>query len=57
MNLSHGYEPTGLSDPFIDMADEMVQNFSMASKTGGYLVDMFPFRTSGFVALLEKWLT
>ncbi|KAF8994553.1 cytochrome P450 [Cyathus striatus] len=51
LNMSHGYTIHGKEDPLISMANETVENFSTASKPGGYLVDVAPF-----LAHLPEWL-
>ncbi|KAJ3556250.1 hypothetical protein NM688_g2134 [Phlebia brevispora] len=51
LRMSHGYDITGRNDPYVEMANETVQNFAKASKPPGYLVDWLPF-----LAYLPSWL-
>lgn len=51
MKLSHGYTVEALDrDPFVDLADETVEQFSAAVQAGAWLVDVLPFCTPSSVS-------
>ncbi|KAI0639039.1 cytochrome P450 [Trametes polyzona] len=43
MQISHGYEIGGGRDPYLQKANEFVENFAAASLPGQWLVDWLPF--------------
>ncbi|KAH9891042.1 cytochrome P450 [Cubamyces lactineus] len=51
MQISHGYEITDARDPYLEKANEFVENFADASLPGRWLVDWLPF-----LAWLPEWL-
>ncbi|KAF8450341.1 cytochrome P450 [Boletus edulis BED1] len=42
LRISHGYEVKEHQDPFIDLADRAVDQFSMSTATGAFMVDVIP---------------
>ncbi|KAG6378884.1 cytochrome P450 [Boletus reticuloceps] len=45
LRISHGYKVKEHQDPFIDLADRAVDQFSMSTATGAFMVDMIPSLT------------
>jgi hypothetical protein len=43
LRISHGYEVRENNDPFIDLADRAVDQFSHATAPGAFMVDIMPF--------------
>jgi hypothetical protein len=43
LRISHGYEVKENNDPFIDLADRAVDQFSRAITPGAFMVDIVPF--------------
>jgi hypothetical protein len=43
LRISHGYEVKENNDPFIDLADRAMDNFSRSSAPGAFMVDIVPF--------------
>jgi hypothetical protein len=46
LRISHGYEVKENHDPFVDLADRAVDQFSKSTATGAFLVDVIPARRS-----------
>ncbi|TFY66488.1 hypothetical protein EVG20_g4599 [Dentipellis fragilis] len=42
LKLSHGYNVQDKDDPFVRLADRGVESFSLATRPGAFLVDLFP---------------
>jgi cytochrome P450 len=42
LRISHGYEVKENRDPFVDLADEAVDQFSASTATGAFMVDVIP---------------
>lgn len=42
LRISHGYEVKEHQDPFVDLADRAVDQFSTSTATGAFLVDVMP---------------
>jgi hypothetical protein len=42
LRISHGYEVKETNDPFVDLADTALEQFSLATTPGGFLVDVVP---------------
>ena len=42
LRISHGYEVKEHQDPFVDLADRAVDQFSTSTATGAFLVDVVP---------------
>ncbi|KII86264.1 hypothetical protein PLICRDRAFT_55999 [Plicaturopsis crispa FD-325 SS-3] len=61
--VSHGYEVKGPDDPFIDLANKAIAQFSECTIPGAFLVDVFPilryvpawFPGAGFKKLAKEW--
>ncbi|KAG2356980.1 cytochrome P450 [Suillus spraguei] len=51
LRISHGYEVKENNDPFIDLADLAVDQFSKSTATGAWLVDIMPS-----LAKVPDWL-
>ncbi|KAG0709796.1 cytochrome P450 [Suillus ampliporus] len=43
LRISHGYEVDENNDPFIDLADRALDQFSQSSAPGAFIVDIVPF--------------
>lgn len=46
LRISHGYEVQEGIDPFVELADQATDQFSLATAPGGFLVDLIPARKS-----------
>jgi len=65
LRISHGYEVKENHDPFVDLADKAVDQFSKSTATGAFLVDVIPalayvpdwFPGAGFKAQAKEWRT
>ncbi|THU85007.1 cytochrome P450 [Dendrothele bispora CBS 962.96] len=63
MKLAYGIEVQEKNDPFVELIEQANDNFSLATKPGAFLVDVFPslrnipagFPGGGFHALAAKW--
>jgi cytochrome P450 len=63
LRISHGYEVKENNDPFIDLADRAVDQFSRAITPGAFMVDIVPFLANvpewfpgaGFKRLAREW--
>jgi len=44
LRISHGYEVQEGCDPFVELADQATDQFSLATAPGGFLVDLIPAR-------------
>ena len=44
LRISHGYEVKEHQDPFVDLADRAVEQFSTSTATGAFMVDVIPSR-------------
>lgn len=44
LKISHGYEVREENDPFVDLADQALQQFSASTAPGAFLVDLLPIR-------------
>ncbi|KAG2121123.1 cytochrome P450 [Suillus cothurnatus] len=63
LRISHGYEVRENNDPFIDLADRAVDQFSHATAPGAFMVDIMPFLANvpewfpgtGFKRLACEW--
>ena len=42
LRISHGYEVKEHNDPFVGLADQATEQFSLATAPGGFLVDLIP---------------
>jgi hypothetical protein len=42
LRISHGYEVKENNDPFVDLADLAVDQFSKSTATGAWMVDIMP---------------
>ena len=42
LRISHGYEVKEHDDPFVDLADRAVDQFSKSTATGAFMVDVIP---------------
>ena len=42
LRISHGYEVREHNDPFVRLADQATEQFSLATAPGGFLVDLIP---------------
>lgn len=42
LRISHGYEVKENQDPFVDLADRAVDQFSMSTASGAFMVDVMP---------------
>jgi hypothetical protein len=43
LRISHGYEVKENNDPFIDLADRVMDQFSRSTIPGAFIVDIVPF--------------
>ncbi|KAG9317635.1 cytochrome P450 [Chiua virens] len=63
LRISHGYEVKENNDPFVDLADKAVDQFSKSTATGAFLVDVIPalarvpewFPGAGFKRQAKEW--
>ncbi|KAF8810286.1 cytochrome P450 [Phlegmacium glaucopus] len=63
LRISYGYEAKEKDDPFVTLADEAMQQFSLAAAPGSFLVDIFPplkylpawFPGAGFKRTAVHW--
>ncbi|KAF8558813.1 cytochrome P450 [Imleria badia] len=63
LRISHGYQVKEHQDPFIDLADKAVDQFSMSTATGAFMVDVVPslayvpdwFPGAGFKIKAKEW--
>ena len=46
LRISHGYEVREHNDPFVGLADQATEQFSLATAPGGFLVDLIPACTT-----------
>jgi hypothetical protein len=52
LRISHGYEAKGNNDPFVDLADRAVDQFSRSTVPGAFMVDIVPLcKTIRFYSL------
>ncbi|KAF7355007.1 hypothetical protein MSAN_01416200 [Mycena sanguinolenta] len=42
LRISHGYEVKETNDPFVDLAEQATEQFSLSTAPGGFMVDMIP---------------
>ncbi|KAG2156216.1 cytochrome P450 [Suillus clintonianus] len=50
LRISHGYEVNETNDPFVDLADRAVDQFSQCVVPGAFMVDIMPF-----LAKVPQW--
>ena len=43
LRISHGYDVKWQNDPFIELAEQALDVFSISTQPGRFLVDIFPF--------------
>jgi hypothetical protein len=55
LRISHGYRVKEKDDPFVKVADEATEQFSLSTAPGGFLVNLIPQR--GYLASLELCLS
>ncbi|KAG1781056.1 cytochrome P450 [Suillus placidus] len=63
LRISHGYEVKENNDPFIDLADRAMDQFSRSTAIGAFMVDIIPslakvpewFPGAGFKRLAREW--
>ncbi|GLB33469.1 putative cytochrome p450 [Lyophyllum shimeji] len=63
LRISHGYEVKEVGDPFVELADQATEQFSLSTAPGGYLVDVLPilrhipswFPGAGFQRTAKLW--
>jgi cytochrome P450 len=63
LRISHGYEVKENNDPFIDLADRVMDQFSRSTIPGAFIVDIVPFLANvpewfpgaGFKRLAREW--
>ncbi|KAG1876536.1 cytochrome P450 [Suillus subalutaceus] len=63
LRISHGYEVKENNDPFIDLAERAVDQFSQCTAPGAFMVDIMPFLANvpewfpgaGFKRLAREW--
>ncbi|KAL4075734.1 cytochrome P450 [Scleroderma citrinum] len=63
LRISHGYHIQEQRDPFVDLADTAVDQFSRSTATGAFMVDVIPalsyvpewFPGAGFKRLAREW--
>ncbi|KAG2141326.1 cytochrome P450 [Suillus clintonianus] len=63
LRISHGYEVKEKNDPFIDLADRAMDQFSRSTAHGAFMVDIMPFLAkvpewfpgAGFKRLAREW--
>ncbi|KAH7931262.1 cytochrome P450 [Leucogyrophana mollusca] len=63
LRISHGYEVKEHNDPFVELADVAVNQFSASTATGAFLVDIMPalmhvpewFPGAGFKRKAREW--
>ncbi|KAG1737603.1 cytochrome P450 [Suillus lakei] len=63
LRISHGYEVKENNDPFIDLADRAMDQFSRSTAPGAFMVDIMPFLAkvpewfpgAGFKRLAREW--
>ncbi|KAG2152670.1 cytochrome P450 [Suillus bovinus] len=63
LRISYGYEVKESNDPFVDIADRALEQFSLATAHGAFMVDMIPllakvpewFPGAGFKRLAREW--
>ncbi|KAG1817246.1 cytochrome P450 [Suillus subaureus] len=63
LHISHGYEVTENDDPFVDLADRAVDQFSRSTVPGAFVADFMPFLVNvpewfpgaGFKRLAREW--
>lgn len=46
MRISHGYAIKEKDDPFVTLADQATEQFSLSTAPGGFLVNLVPIRAS-----------
>jgi hypothetical protein len=44
LRISYGYEVKENNDPFVDLADRALEEFSQATAHGAFMVDIMPSR-------------
>ncbi|KAG2158980.1 cytochrome P450 [Suillus bovinus] len=63
LRISHGYEVKENNDPFVDLVDRAMDDWSLVSAPGAFLADVLPillkvpewFPGAGFKRLARKW--
>ncbi|KAG1755525.1 cytochrome P450 [Suillus lakei] len=63
LRISHGYEVTEQNDPFVDLADRALDQFSRSTAPGAFMVDIIPllakvpewFPGAGFKRMAREW--
>ncbi|TEB32646.1 cytochrome P450 [Coprinellus micaceus] len=63
LRISHGYTIQEKNDPFVTLADEATEQFSMSTAPGGFLVNLVPplkhipgwFPGAGFQKIAKEW--
>ncbi|KIJ60079.1 hypothetical protein HYDPIDRAFT_139854 [Hydnomerulius pinastri MD-312] len=63
LKISHGYNVKGGDDPFVELADKSMANFSLVATPGAFLVDHVPvlrhlpewFPGAGFLRDAKQW--
>ncbi|KAK7061420.1 cytochrome P450 [Favolaschia claudopus] len=51
LRISHGYEVKETDDPFVSLAEQAVEQFSLSTAPGGFIVDLIPS-----LRYVPKWL-
>jgi hypothetical protein len=57
LRISHGYEVQEGIDPFVELADQATDQFSLATAPGGFLVDLIPACKTNLIAISQNFLT
>jgi len=63
LRISHGYQVKEHQDPFVDLANRAVEQFSISTATGAFMVDVIPslayvpdwFPGAGFKIKAKQW--
>ncbi|KAG1752629.1 cytochrome P450 [Suillus paluster] len=63
LHISHGYEVNENNDPFIELADRALDQFSRSTAPGAFMVDIMPFLAkvpewfpgAGFKRMAREW--
>jgi hypothetical protein len=53
LRISHGYQVKEHQDPFVDLANRAVEQFSISTATGAFMVDVIP--SCRFIASEQGW--
>ncbi|KAG6908024.1 hypothetical protein DXG01_006443 [Tephrocybe rancida] len=63
LRISHGYEVEANNDPFVELADKAMEEFSLSTAPGAFLVDVLPLLRyvpawlpgTGFLKKAKEW--